>query len=108
LAAQLHLASAQAVDQRPDGAWHSEWPSFRRLLALALAAADQTRELVNGLEVHAEQMGRRARSEVRFLLAERYGSSTNVAESADPADYLGVATAFVDTALARYDSDDHG
>jgi 3-carboxy-cis,cis-muconate cycloisomerase len=108
LVAQLHLASAQAVDQRPDGAWHSEWPSFRRLLALALAAADQAHELVTGLEVHAERMAQRAQNEVETLLAERYGSRSKVANCEDPASYLGTATAFVDAALARHDSDSRG
>lgn len=108
LAAQLHLACAQAVDQRPDGAWHSEWPSFRRLLALALAAADQAHELVTGLDVHAERMAQRAQNEVETLLAERYGSRSKVGDSEDPASYLGAATAFVDAALARHDSDNRG
>ena len=32
LAAQLHLAAATFNDERPDGAWHTEWPAIRRLL----------------------------------------------------------------------------
>ena len=30
LAAQLHLAAGLAVDERPDGAWHAEWPALQR------------------------------------------------------------------------------
>jgi 3-carboxy-cis,cis-muconate cycloisomerase len=49
LAAQLHLAAANFNDERPDGAWHSEWPAFRQLLRLALGAAGQLRELAEGV-----------------------------------------------------------
>ena len=30
-------------DERPDGAWHSEWPALTRLLELAVTAASQAR-----------------------------------------------------------------
>ena len=39
LAAQLHLAAANFNDERPDGAWHTEWAALRQLLRLALGAA---------------------------------------------------------------------
>ena len=39
LGATLHLAAALAVDERPDGAWHAEWPTLRELLRLALGAS---------------------------------------------------------------------
>ena len=60
-AAQLHLAAANFNDERPDGAWHSEWPALRQLLRLGLGAAGQLRELAEGLQVfpgrHAPQPG---------------------------------------------------
>ena len=31
LGAQLHLCAGQAVDERPPGAWHAEWPALRGL-----------------------------------------------------------------------------
>ena len=96
LAAQLHLCAAQAVDERPPGAWHAEWPALRRLLALAVTAASQAVELVGGLEVDAAAMGRRARDAAGDLLAERGGDGGD-----DPADYLGAAGAFVDAVLSR-------
>ncbi|WP_063778044.1 lyase family protein [Lentzea aerocolonigenes] len=71
LGAQLHLCAARAVDERPDGAWHAEWPAFRALLELAVVAASQAAELVEGLEVHADVMARRAASAAGELLAER-------------------------------------
>ncbi|MFB8145989.1 lyase family protein [Microbacterium sp. NPDC056003] len=51
LGATLHLASALAVDERPDGAWHAEWPTLRELLRLALGAAAHAAGLAAGLRV---------------------------------------------------------
>ena len=47
----LFLAAGQAVDERPDGAWHAEWQALRSLLRLAGGAAANTRELARGLQV---------------------------------------------------------
>ena len=33
-----HGADAAARDERPDGAWHAEWPTLQRLLVLAVTA----------------------------------------------------------------------
>ncbi len=101
LGAQLHLAAAQAVDQRPDGAWHAEWPSLARLLRLTVTATSQMRELLDGLQVHPDVMSSRARAAVGELLAERDGAGT-VAPDADPASYLGLSDAFIDSALDRW------
>ncbi|MCX2951620.1 lyase family protein [Lentzea sp. NEAU-D7] len=94
LGAQLHLCAARAVDERPDGAWHAEWPALRALLELAVVAASQAAELAEGLEVRADVMARRADEAAADLLAERGGGT-------DPASYLGAAEAFVDEALRR-------
>jgi 3-carboxy-cis,cis-muconate cycloisomerase len=103
LGAQLHLAAAQAVDERPDGAWHSEWPAVRRLLELAVTAASQAAELVAGLDVDTAAMTARATAAADDLLAER-------GRPGDPADYLGESAAFVDAVLARVPEGgpDHG
>ena len=53
----LHLAAALAVDERPDGAWHAEWPTLRELLRLALGASAHAATLAGGLRVDAD--GRR-------------------------------------------------
>jgi 3-carboxy-cis,cis-muconate cycloisomerase len=55
-AAQLHLAAASFNDERPDGAWHSEWPALRQLLRLTLGAVGQLRELTDGLQVFPAAM----------------------------------------------------
>ncbi|MFI6096064.1 lyase family protein [Lentzea sp. NPDC051213] len=95
LGAQLHLCAARAVDERPDGAWHAEWPALRGLLELAAVAASQAAELVEGLEVHADVMARRAAEAAEELLAESGGR-------ANPGRYLGAAGCFVDEALRRW------
>ncbi|XAS72158.1 adenylosuccinate lyase family protein [Micrococcaceae bacterium Sec5.1] len=70
LASQLHLAAATFNDERPDGAWHSEWPALRQLLALALGAAGHLRELTEGLRVFPEAMRRNLEISGPLLLSE--------------------------------------
>ncbi|WP_197321084.1 lyase family protein [Saccharomonospora sp. NB11] len=101
LGATLHAAAAQAVDQRPDGAWHAEWPALRRLLDLTTTAASQAAELVSGLRVDVTALRAHAEGAADDLLAER-------GRPGDPADYLGVAGRFVDDVLARHHATDHG
>ncbi|MBD1541326.1 adenylosuccinate lyase family protein [Arthrobacter sp. IA7] len=70
LAAQLHLAAATFNDERPDGAWHTEWPALRQLLALALGAAGPIRELAEGLQVFPDGMRRNLDLSGPLLLSE--------------------------------------
>ena len=70
LAAQLHLAGANFNDERPDGAWHTEWPALRELLRLALGAAGNLRELVKGLQVFPDAMRRNLDLAGPLLLSE--------------------------------------
>jgi len=70
LSAQLHLAAATFNDERPDGAWHSEWPALRQLLALALGAAGHLRELTEGLRVFPDAMRRNLGISGPLLLSE--------------------------------------
>ena len=70
LASQLHLAAATFNDERPDGAWHSEWPALRQLLALALGAAGHLRELTEGLRVFPDAMRRNLEIAGPLLLSE--------------------------------------
>ena len=69
-AAQLHLAAANFNDERPDGAWHSEWPALRQLLRLGLGAAVQLRELAEGLQVFPDAMRRNLELSGPLLLSE--------------------------------------
>ena len=75
LAAQLHLAAANFNDERPDGAWHTEWPALRQLLALALGAAGHLRELAEGLQVFPDAMRRNLDLAGPLLLAEGVGAA---------------------------------
>ncbi len=56
LAATLHLAAADQVDERADGAWHAEWDTLRLLARRTVVAASQTAELLDGLRVHPDRM----------------------------------------------------
>ena len=56
LAATLHLAAADQVDERADGAWHAEWDTLRLLARRTAVAVSQTAELVAGLTVHPDRM----------------------------------------------------
>ncbi|ROZ63479.1 3-carboxy-cis,cis-muconate cycloisomerase [Kocuria soli] len=69
--AQLHLAAAGVVDERPDGAWHAEWPVFRTLLRLSATAVTQSRELLEGLQVLPEAMLANLRQAGPGVVAER-------------------------------------
>jgi 3-carboxy-cis,cis-muconate cycloisomerase len=70
LAAQLHQAAANFNDERPDGAWHTEWPALRQLLALAVGAAGHVRELVEGLQLFPDAMRHNLDLAGPLLLAE--------------------------------------
>jgi 3-carboxy-cis,cis-muconate cycloisomerase len=71
LGATLHLAAALAGDERPDGAWHAEWPTLRELLRLALGASAHACALVEGLRVDDEAVARNLGATGGLILAER-------------------------------------
>ncbi|GAA3922529.1 lyase family protein [Microbacterium invictum] len=71
LGATLHLASAFAVDERPDGAWHAEWPTLRDLLRLALGATAHAASLVTGLRVNVDAVARTLGTTGGLIVAER-------------------------------------
>ena len=71
LGATLHLAAAFAVDERPDGAWHAEWPTLRELLRLALGATGTAARLVAGLQVDADAVARNLATTRGLIVAER-------------------------------------
>lgn len=55
----LALVLAQSMiaeDERPAGAWHTEWQALREALRLAGGAAFTAAELAEGLEVHPDRM----------------------------------------------------
>lgn len=56
LAATLHLAAADQVDERADGAWHAEWDTLRLLARRTVVAASQTAQLLEELRADPERM----------------------------------------------------
>jgi 3-carboxy-cis,cis-muconate cycloisomerase len=106
LGAQLHLAAAEAVDERPDGAWHTEWAVLRTLSRIAVVAASQAAELLDGLVVHPDRMRARLDSVLPDVLAERHAIRTAVGADDSPHDdnpehYLGASENFVSAVLDR-------
>ncbi|MGD9532034.1 lyase family protein [Pseudonocardia sp.] len=99
LAARLHLAAADARDERPDGAWHLEWDALRELGRGAVSAGSQASELLAGLRVHPERMRATLDAAAADLLAERRGLHED--GDPDPASYTGAADLLVDAALQR-------
>ena len=71
LGATLHFAAALAVDERPDGAWHAEWPTVRELLRLALGAAGTASRLTAGLAVDLAAVARNLDQSAGLLVTER-------------------------------------
>lgn len=71
LAAELHRSAASSVDQRPDVAWHAEWPALRELLRLSLGASDLAAQLLVGLRVDAERMRGNLERTGPLIVAER-------------------------------------
>jgi 3-carboxy-cis,cis-muconate cycloisomerase len=71
LVAQLHVAASQFVDERPDGAWHTEWPALRELARLAVAASSHAAELTAGLTVESARMRANLDASGPAVLAER-------------------------------------
>lgn len=71
LGATLHLAAGFAVDERPDGAWHAEWPTLRELLRLTLGATATLRRLIEGLRVDAGAVAFDAALTDGLIVAER-------------------------------------
>jgi 3-carboxy-cis,cis-muconate cycloisomerase len=99
LAAQLHMAAANFNDERPDGAWHSEWQALRSLLRLALGAAAQLRELAEGLRVFPEAMRRNLEISGPLLLSEAVASSVAPLLGADRSEAKAKLQAVVDETL---------
>lgn len=67
----LFLAAGTAVDERPDGAWHTEWAPLRELLRLAGGSAAKLATLTTGLGVHPAAMATNASMSGDLLVSER-------------------------------------
>ena len=67
----LFTAAGTAVDERPDGSWHSEWAALRELLRLGAGSAAHAVVLIEGLGVHPENMQRNLQLSGDAVLSER-------------------------------------
>jgi 3-carboxy-cis,cis-muconate cycloisomerase len=100
LAATLHLASAESVDERSAGPWHAEWATLRTLLRRTVVAGEQTGELLSGLQVHDDRMQQTLDAAEHGVRAEQR-SMADLLGNPPCDDYSGTGAAFVDAALAR-------
>jgi 3-carboxy-cis,cis-muconate cycloisomerase len=100
LAATLHLAAADQVDERAAGGWHAEWAPLRDLARRTLVAGAQTTDLLDGLQVHPDQMAATLAAAGDAVLAEQQAMAALTGR--DPHDgYLGEAESLVDAVLDR-------
>ena len=110
-AAQLHLAAATVVDERPDGAWYTEWSTLAALSRHTLTAASQTTELLDGLRVDTGRMAAVVKQQSSALLAEQRNiravpdPDLELEPDFDPSHYLGATGAVIDQILARARTD---
>ena len=100
LAATLHVAAADAGDERPAGAWHAEWDTLRTLLRRTVVAAGQTTELLAGLEVRADRMAATLEAASDAVRSEQRAMA-DLAGHTPSGDYVGAAEAFIEAPLAR-------
>ncbi|KTS05552.1 lyase family protein [Microbacterium testaceum] len=97
LGATLHLAASLAVDERPDGAWHAEWPTLRELLRLALGATRHAASMLAHLRVDSAAAetnagltgGRLVSERLRGVLVPLIGAERFAALLAGDADLAG-------------------
>lgn len=102
LAAQLHLAAAEAVDERPDGAWHAEWAGMQLLCRHTATVAAQGRELLTGLQVDTDRMANTLDAAAGvFSEADTMATLFAATGPSEPVGYLGAGDALVDAAVAR-------
>ncbi len=99
LAATLHLAAADSVDERADGAWHAEWATLATLLRRTVVAGSQTTELLAGLHVHADRMAATPRT--RPTSGPSSGRWPSWPDTSPGGDYLGASDEIIDAVLDR-------
>ena len=101
LAAQLHVAAADQVDERAAGGWHTEWSALSQLSRHTLTAASHAGDLLTGLHVDTARMAENLGLD--DLLAEQRSIAdlTGAPHRTDPSTYLGATSVIIDRVLAR-------
>jgi 3-carboxy-cis,cis-muconate cycloisomerase len=98
LAATLHVAAADSVDERTAGAWHLEWPTLTTLVRRTVVAGSQATDLLAGLRVHTDRMA--ATLEAADVGSEQR-SMVELAGIQPRTDYLGANDEIIDAVLDR-------
>ena len=99
LGAPLHTASADSVDERSDGGWHTEWATLRTLARRTVVAAAQTTELLAGLRIDCERAAANLTA-AGDLLAEQRSMAELTGRTA-LSEYTGATDHLIDAALQR-------
>jgi 3-carboxy-cis,cis-muconate cycloisomerase len=99
LAATLHTAAAATVDERSDGAWHTEWATMRTLARRTIVAAAQTTELLGGLTVDADRAAQNLAAAGDLRAEQR--SMSELTGRAAFSSYSGAADLLIDETLQR-------
>lgn len=99
LAATLHVAAAEANDDRPDGAWHAEWDTLRSLARRTLVAASHATELIDGLVIDTAAMARNLAAATGTGAEQR--SMAALTGAAPAAGYRGAADQIIERVATR-------
>jgi 3-carboxy-cis,cis-muconate cycloisomerase len=98
LAATLHLAAADSVDERAAGAWHAEWATVATLVRRTVIAASQTTDLLTGLRVNPDRM---AATLGAADVGSEQRSMAALAGHEPRGDYRGASDEIIDAVLDR-------
>jgi 3-carboxy-cis,cis-muconate cycloisomerase len=100
LAATLHTAAAEQVDERADGGWHMEWQTLQILLRRTVIAARQSTSLLSGLRVDTAAMSARL-VQVDHEVRSEQRSLAELAGHEPATTYLGLVDDLIDEAITR-------
>lgn len=100
LGATLHVAAADALEERSPGAWHSEWDALRTLLRHTVVAGRQATRLVSELRVHADRMRANLDAAGDAVTAEQR-TMAGLAGHSPTSDYVGAADRLIQVQLDR-------
>jgi 3-carboxy-cis,cis-muconate cycloisomerase len=96
----LFLAAGQAVDERPDGAWHAEWPSLRSLARLAGGSAARLRVLAEGLQVFPSRAAQNVGIFGDLVLSERLAARLSSVLPGGKADLEAMTAQAIDAGVS--------
>ncbi|MFW0794406.1 lyase family protein [Gordonia sp. CPCC 205515] len=100
LGATLHVAAADALEERSSGAWHAEWDALRTLMRHTVIAGRQTTRLVADLRVHADRMRANLDAAGDAVTAEQR-TMAKLADHPPRGDYFGAADRLIQIQLDR-------